>query len=225
MIFSHSQDDKNLGESTILKLVDNSHLGQYVKYPIDIVKFKKGMTPDPTDDNSLWDITYNPTDPQRLWWDSIRHFDATYSYNEDKCEWTDLCPSNVPSDVPSAPPSNEPSSYPSSQPSSTPSHVPSVQPSSTPSQNPSTSPTVSFGPSLAPSTDPSYSPSISFEPSISSKPSSIPTLSSQPSSEPSTVEVSVLLLVCHLLIAVDSNLLLTCLTFMLLCLRVLLGAI
>ena len=123
-IYTNSQDGKNLGESTILKLVDNSHLGQYVKYPIDIVKFTKGMTPDPTDDNSLWNITYNPTDPQRLWWDSTKDFDATYLYNDDKCEWTDLCPSNAPSAAPSL--SAAPSSVPSNAPSAAPSSIPST---------------------------------------------------------------------------------------------------
>ena len=103
--FISSQDGKNLGQASILKMVDQADLGQYVSYPIDIVKFKKGQTPDPEDDNSLWSITFDPTDPQRLWWDSIRDFDATYSYNQDKCEWTDQCPSNAPSSVPSASPS------------------------------------------------------------------------------------------------------------------------
>ena len=108
-----SQDDKNLGQPSILKMVDQADLGQYVTYPIDIVKFKKGHTPDPEDDNALWNITLDPTDPRRLWWDSMRDFDATYSYNQDKCVWTDQCPSNAPSSVPSASPSDVPSSAPS----------------------------------------------------------------------------------------------------------------
>ena len=108
-----SQDGKNLGQASILKMVDQADLGQYVTYPIDIVKFKKGQTPDPEDDNALWNITFDPTDPRRLWWDSMRDFDATYSYNQDKCVWTDQCPSNAPSSVPSASPSDVPSSAPS----------------------------------------------------------------------------------------------------------------
>ena len=158
-IYTNSQDGKNLGESTILKLVDNSHLGQYVKYPIDIVKFTKGMTPDPTDDNSLWNITYNPTDPQRLWWDSTRDdFHATYLYNDDKCEWTDLCPSNAPSEAPSSSPSEKPSSVPSSAPSTEPSSSPSEKPSSFPSVFPSEEPSNEPSTSSMPSNQPSIEP-------------------------------------------------------------------
>ena len=124
--FPFPQDGKNIGHASILKMVDQADLGQYVTYPVDIVKFKKGQTPDPDDTNALWNITFDPTDPQRLWWDSIRDFDATYSYNQDKCVWTDQCPSNAPSSVPSASPSDVPSSAPSASPSDAPSSAPST---------------------------------------------------------------------------------------------------
>ena len=39
---------------------------------------------------------YNPNDPQGLWWENQAEFDATFSYNQGKCEWTDLCPTNTP---------------------------------------------------------------------------------------------------------------------------------
>ena len=89
--FPFPQDGKNIGHASILKMVDQADLGQYVTYPTDIVKFKKGQTPDPGDDNALWNITYDPTNPQIPWWDGIRSFDATYSYNQDKCVWTNQC--------------------------------------------------------------------------------------------------------------------------------------
>ena len=38
---------------------------------------------------------------QRLWWENLADFDATFSYNQGKCEWTDLCPTNTPSSTPS----------------------------------------------------------------------------------------------------------------------------
>ena len=44
---------------------------------------------------------YNPNDPQGLWWENQAEFDATFSYNQGKCEWTDLCPTNTPSSAPS----------------------------------------------------------------------------------------------------------------------------
>ena len=40
----------------MLKLVDHSDIGAYATYPLTIVKFKKGQTPNPEDDNSLWNI-------------------------------------------------------------------------------------------------------------------------------------------------------------------------
>ena len=48
----------------MLKLVDQADIGPYAKYPLTIVKFKKGQTEDPEDDNSLWNIVVGdyPTD-------------------------------------------------------------------------------------------------------------------------------------------------------------------
>ena len=48
----------------MLKLVDQADIGSYAKYPLTIVKFKKGQTEDPEDDNSLWNIVVGdyPTD-------------------------------------------------------------------------------------------------------------------------------------------------------------------
>jgi hypothetical protein len=71
------QDGKNLGTPSILKLIDNSEIGEYADYPIDIVKFKKGQTPDPTDDNSLWWISYDDNNV------------GSFNYNKDKCSWTE----------------------------------------------------------------------------------------------------------------------------------------
>jgi len=124
-------------------MVDQADLGQYVTYPIDIVKFKKGPTPDPEDNNALWDITYGPTDPRPPWLGNTRDYNATYSYNEQKCEWTDQCPTSPPSSAPSASPSDEPSLIPSTLPSDAPSGSPSTLPSSIPSDEPSSVPSVS----------------------------------------------------------------------------------
>ena len=71
------QDDKNLGQPSILKLIDNSEIGEYADFPINIVKFKKGQTPDPTDDNSLWWISYDENNV------------GSFNYNKDKCTWTE----------------------------------------------------------------------------------------------------------------------------------------
>lgn len=48
----------------MLKLVDQADIGPYASYPLTIVKFKKGQTEDPEDDNSLWNIVVGdyPTD-------------------------------------------------------------------------------------------------------------------------------------------------------------------
>ena len=208
------QDGKNLGQPSILKMVDQADLGQYVTYPIDIVKFKKGQTPDPEDNNALWNITYDPTDPQPSWMGNMMEdFDASFSYNQDKCVWTDQCltspvpsvsPSNKPSsslsssaqpsDEPSVAPSDEPSviasTPPSDEPSVTPSDEPSVIASTAPSDESSTIPSAS--PSNEPSTIPSSSASPTDDPispssSPSVEPSSNPSLSASPSEEPSLI--------------------------------------
>ena len=184
-------------------MVDQADLGQYVTYPIDIVKFKKGQTPDPEDNNALWNITYDQTNPQPSWlgnMEDLEEFDATYAYNEDKCVWTDLCPtSHVPSasplyeptSLPSLSPSEEPSMFPSSspspsdEPSATPSDDPSTIPSASPSDEPSTTPSAlpSVEPSHIPSASPSNEPSLIPSASPSKEPSVFP--SSSPSSSPS----------------------------------------
>ena len=48
----------------MLKLVDQADIGPYATYPLTIVKFKKVQTPNPEDDNSLWNIVVGdyPTD-------------------------------------------------------------------------------------------------------------------------------------------------------------------
>ena len=82
---------------------ENSALGQYVDYPINVVKFKKGETEDPTDDNSLWNITVResvPTDNTML--DLI----GIMNVNAHKCEWVEHCDAE-----PSAMPSQKPSSH------------------------------------------------------------------------------------------------------------------
>lgn len=74
----------------MLKLTDNSEIGQYADYPLNILKFKKGQTEDPADDNSLWNITVRyplPTEfalPQNLV--------GIVNYNRHKCTWTSQCP-------------------------------------------------------------------------------------------------------------------------------------
>mmetsp|Transcript_3562 Transcript_3562/g.6188 ORF Transcript_3562/g.6188 Transcript_3562/m.6188 type:complete len:479 (-) Transcript_3562:134-1570(-) len=70
-------DGENLGQSSIIKLIDNSEIGELAEYPISIVKFKKGQTPDPEDDNSLWWIEYDANNV------------GTFQYNSDKCTWTE----------------------------------------------------------------------------------------------------------------------------------------
>lgn len=44
------------GKLPQLKMVNNEAYADniYVKYPVDIVKFEKGSTPDPDDSNELW---------------------------------------------------------------------------------------------------------------------------------------------------------------------------
>ena len=54
------KDDENIGKPSILKMVDNSHLGPYVDYGefgITVTKFKKGQTEDPLDFNGLFEIS------------------------------------------------------------------------------------------------------------------------------------------------------------------------
>jgi len=79
--FSFFKDDKNVGESSILKLVDQADVGPYADFPLTIVKFRKGHTEDPTDDNSLWNITVRPSESTDL--DLV----SFLNYNKDKCVW------------------------------------------------------------------------------------------------------------------------------------------
>ena len=80
--FSFFKDDKNVGESSILKLVDQADVGPYADFPLTIVKFRKGHTEDPTDDNSLWNITVRPSESTDL--DLV----SFLNYNKDKCVWS-----------------------------------------------------------------------------------------------------------------------------------------
>jgi len=86
------KDGKNIGQSSILKMIDNADIGKYADYPVDIVKFKKGQSEDPDDNNALWSILFDPTNPQFVHWDSSVPLPGYVEYNEDKCTWTDTCP-------------------------------------------------------------------------------------------------------------------------------------
>jgi len=77
------ENRKNIGQSTILKLVDQADVGPYADYPLTIVKLRKGQTSDPTDDNSLWDITVGEPSPTATGLD----LESFLHYNADKCEW------------------------------------------------------------------------------------------------------------------------------------------
>ena len=45
--------------------IDSSEVEEYKDYPNNIVKFKKGQTPDPIDNNSIWWIEYDANDDGR----------------------------------------------------------------------------------------------------------------------------------------------------------------
>lgn len=79
----YPQNDENIGQSSILKLVDQSDVGPYADYPLTLVKFKKGQTEDPKDDNSLWDITV--TEPVAT--ATGLQLESFLNYNADRCEW------------------------------------------------------------------------------------------------------------------------------------------
>lgn len=77
------KNDENIGQSSILKLVDQADVGPYADYPLTLVKFKKGQTEDPSDDNSLWDITV--TEPVAT--ATSLELESFLNYNADRCEW------------------------------------------------------------------------------------------------------------------------------------------
>ena len=79
----YTQNDENLGQSSILKLVDQADVGPYAAYPLTLVKFKKGQTEDPEDDNSLWDITV--TEPTAT--ATGLELESFLNYNAERCEW------------------------------------------------------------------------------------------------------------------------------------------
>ena len=79
----YTQNDENLGQSSILKLVDQADVGPYAAYPLTLVKFKKGQTEDPEDDNSLWDITV--TEPIAT--ATGLELESFLNYNAERCEW------------------------------------------------------------------------------------------------------------------------------------------
>ena len=79
----YPQDDENIGQSSILKLVDQADVGPYADYPLTLVKFKKGQTEDPDDVNSLWDITV--TEPVAT--ATGLQLESFLNYNADRCEW------------------------------------------------------------------------------------------------------------------------------------------
>lgn len=111
-----------------------------------IVKLKKGQTEDPEDENDLFLMEVDSNGV------------GTYLLNENKCTWTDSCPSESPSSMPSLAPSSSPSEAPSGEPSSSPSDMPSV--STAPSDVPSSEP--SSAPSDVPSDMPSSSVRVEF---------------------------------------------------------------
>ena len=84
---TNSQDDENIGQSTMLKLVDQADIGQYATYPLTIVKFKKGQTEDPEDDNMLWNIVVGdyPTTIARM--GDLSALYGLVNFNTVKCEW------------------------------------------------------------------------------------------------------------------------------------------
>lgn len=139
---------------------DNSALGRYVNYPINVVKFKKGQTEDRADDDSLWNITVRNVVPAD---NTMLDLIGVMNVNNDKCVWVEDCMSAAPSETPTSEPSatlsNDPSTVPSKIPSTEPSA--STPPSVAPSAGPSVEPSTSFQPSDSPSTEPSFVPSTS----------------------------------------------------------------
>ena len=86
------RDASNLNKQTLLKMVDHTDMeGPYVDYPVTLLKFRKGQTEDRADDNYLWKIVYDPTNPQLLYWDSTDPLDASAVTNRNKCRWVDTC--------------------------------------------------------------------------------------------------------------------------------------
>jgi hypothetical protein len=78
-------DGKNLGKPSILKMVELSHLGQYVDYGeegIAVTKFKKGKTEDPFDNNALFEILVQ---------NDGTTVTAEGFWNTDKCVWYQEC--------------------------------------------------------------------------------------------------------------------------------------
>ena len=82
-LYIYPQNDENIGQSSILKLVDQADVGPYADYPLALVKFKKGQTEDPSDDNSLWNITVTEPIPTA----TGLELETFLHYNADKCEW------------------------------------------------------------------------------------------------------------------------------------------
>ena len=78
-----SQDDENLGQSITLKLVDQADVGPYANYPLTLVKFKKGQTEGPGDENSLWNIAVTEPIPTA----TGLELESFLNYNSDRCEW------------------------------------------------------------------------------------------------------------------------------------------
>lgn len=64
-------------------MVDQADVGPYADYPLTLVKFRKGQTDDPDDDNSLWNITV--TEPVAT--ATGLELESFLNYNADKCEW------------------------------------------------------------------------------------------------------------------------------------------
>ena len=107
-------DGNNIDKNTLLKIVDNSQLegAEYASFPFEVVKFKKGQTEDPDDDNSLWKIDYlNPTSPVTSYW-NVGPLPGEATYNDDKCVWEETCPTATPTRSPTASPSSRPSAAP-----------------------------------------------------------------------------------------------------------------
>lgn len=79
------EDGENIGKPTILKFDDLSHLGQYVDYGdngITVVKFKKGQTENPLDNNALFELLVQKDGDNAI---------AEAFYDPFKCYWTQEC--------------------------------------------------------------------------------------------------------------------------------------
>lgn len=64
-------------------MVDQADVGPYADYPLTLVKFRKGQTENPKDDNSLWNITVS----EPISTATGLELESFLQYNADRCEW------------------------------------------------------------------------------------------------------------------------------------------